>query len=212
MLLRLKDVLIIVLSPNTPGKYAKRLEHMKTILEGYKWAHFESIKNSDHLKSGALSFAAILSKNMETPVIILEDDCSWYETPPETLHIPDDADAVYLGLSSARVHPTYDWCVPQPTVTAVTGYPHLVRIYDMLSMHAILYISEEFKEKCRRELQYFEHNPCYGWDIPIARSLRHFNVYAYKKPLLYQDITYGGGEQGTRWEIDATCPHVAYLL
>ncbi len=202
MHLKLKDIPVVFISPNTPGRYATRYQHMLQILQGWQVKHCQAVAHPVKLISGALSFINALTANMETPVIILEDDCSWYETPPETLHIPDDADAVYLGLSKARVHPDYDWGIANPTITAVTEYPHLVRIHDMLSMHAILYISKEFKEKCIQGLQAFVRHVTDGWDIPIARLQQIYTVYALKIPLLYQDATYQGNEESTRWHIN----------
>ena len=151
-------------------------------------------------RSGVVSMIRLLESRLENfrPFVCLEDDCSATDWTVPTFSVPDDADAVYLGISAYGLHPQVDQAILQIEGTHVPDDPTIVRIYSMLSTHAIFYNTRRWVENCIE---------CYktalassrpeSWDIPLARSQRHFNVYALRKPMFYQDSVVGGQEEPT---------------
>ena len=74
----------------------------------------------------------------------------------------------------------------------------LVRIYNMLSTHAILFMTRAWAQNCLECVRQAPDSDLPGsWDIPIARSMANYKVYALKKPLFYQDAKMGGQEEPT---------------
>jgi hypothetical protein len=62
---------------------------------------------------------------------------------------------------------------------------NLVKVYNMLSTHAIYFISKRFKERIINEFSKFSSRH-YNADILIERTQRFYNIYACKKILFYQ--------------------------
>jgi len=132
------------------------------------------------------------SLEIEQPVLVMEDDCSptkWF-TP--VVKVPDDADALYVGTSIRGL--TSDWKYKNfKTDTIWHGKPNLINPYhntykvtNMLSTHAILYITKKYREFCINLIEYcvIDDLPC---DIIFAEGMKRFNVYAVTHPLFYQD-------------------------
>jgi hypothetical protein len=69
-------------------------------------------------------------------------------------------------------------------------YPGLLQVYNMLGAHAILYLSEDYKNLCARISRHFycisDHQ-----DIGFAEVQKYFNVYAFDDPLFYQTSSNG---------------------
>ena len=83
---------------------------------------------------------------IDPPFIILEDDATPINFKPE-IEIPDDADAFYLGISSwGRMNGHSGPFVQYQE--DVDG--ELLRVYNMLGTHAILYLTPEFVSVCKK--------------------------------------------------------------
>ena len=182
----------------------ERKEHMeKTLFDLNAKCH---IGVSDQgRKSGVMGMIEILKKRLNDhfkPFLLLEDDCSRTKWFRYTLSIPADTDAVYVGLSVYGIHPYIPQGYPNlVSWTQVSDEPELVKLKNMLSTHAILFVSQRWTEMC---LQCFEKTlasvPGSGncdYDILLCRSLPLFNTYALRKPLFYQDKIVGGCEDAT---------------
>jgi len=190
--------LIYLHGPNRP----ERKEHMEKIL------HEKGLSAECHVGvsdkgpwSGITGMIDIMRKRLDCefkPFILMEDDCSpteWfrYEVP-----IPEDADALYVGLSTYGLHPQHNFGILRVEYTPVPGEPEIVRLLNMLSNHAIMFVSKRWTENC---LECFERtvrcakDPAY--DIELCRTLPQFNVYALKKPLFFQDAKVGGQQEPT---------------
>ena len=122
---------------------------------------------------------------VEPPFILFEDDCVVKNFKP-IIEIPDDADAVYLGISS--------WGRMNSHSGPFVQYEDLgdgfLRIYNMLSAHAILYLNQEYVSLCSRiseqATSIADHQ-----DIGFAEIQRYFNVYAFDDPMFYQSSSNG---------------------
>ena len=128
-----------------------------------------------------------------TPFVILEDDATPYKQIPDNIDVPDDADIVYLGLSSQG------WSglghMLQHSVDINNDY---VRTYNMLGGHSIMFCTPLGASAYQRALVENYYTRLIIWDIPFADSQSYYNVYALKIPLFYQDKNLGGQELPTK--------------
>jgi hypothetical protein len=130
----------------------------------------------------ALSHKSILD-SINEPTIILEDDCV-LRNDSYIIEIPDDTDALYLGLSA--------WGfingVSRPNNFNYEKQPEfhgIYRIDGMLATHAILYISKDYIDISRRIAAWSAENNKHI-DQGFALIQKYYNVYALKKPIFYQ--------------------------
>jgi hypothetical protein len=200
MILDLRDLDIVYLhGPHRP----ERKEHMEAHLKE------NGLKAECHVgvcdkgaQSGVLGMISIMKKRLDgefRPFVLLEDDCSPTKWLRHVFPVPEDADAMYLGLSTYGIHPVHDFGIPQVSYTGVTGEPELVRLFNMLSNHAIFFVSKRWTENC---LSCFEQTVACAkdpraYDIEQCRTIPNFNVYALREPLFFQDSKVGGQEDAT---------------
>ena len=139
------------------------------------------------------------------PFIIFEDDCK-VKNFRTIIDVPDDSDAVYLGISSwGRMNSHSGPCVQSESI----GFG-MVRIYNMLSAHAILYIDKEFISMCSR-VAYQSYETAEHQDIGFAEMQRYFNVYAFNEPMFYQTSSNGTDEPLTSYpSFEIIQPHRTY--
>ena len=124
---------------------------------------------------------------IDPPFIIFEDDCQIKNFRPE-VEIPEDADAVYLGISSwGRMNGHSG-----PYVQYTQVKDDLYRVYNMLGGHAILYLSPEYIKMCQRITYHAGYEIEDYQDIGFAEIHRWFNVYAFDDPFFYQTSGYHG--------------------
>ncbi len=137
-----------------------------------------------HLAGCSLSHYNALNE-IDPPFIIFEDDCVIKNNTPEIV-IPDDADAVYLGISSWGRMNSHSG----PFVQYEEVSDGLLRIYNMLSAHAILYLNHEYISLCKKISQQ-AYEIADHQDIGFAEIQRYYNVYAFDDPLFYQTSSNG---------------------
>jgi len=145
----------------------------------------EAYEFSDrHLAGCSLSHHIALNE-IDPPFIVFEDDCVIKNFSPE-ITIPDDADAVYLGISSWGRMNSHSG----PFVQYKRLENNLVRVYNMLGAHAILYLSQEYTSLCskiaKNGYDISDHQ-----DIGFAEIQRYYNVYAFDDPFFYQTSSNG---------------------
>jgi hypothetical protein len=120
------------------------------------------------------------------PLIVMEDDCSLFEFSgwDPIIQVPEDTDAVYLGTSwfgMVRGVSTFRGCISS------SYNDKFNRVYNMLGIHAVLYLSERYKDHVVKTLKEFQKNPeDRGCDEPIALTMKNFNILSLKLPYFYQ--------------------------
>lgn len=151
---------------------------------GFKYVErFSAIKHeSGRIIGCARSHYEILKKNIKPPFIILEDDCVLNGDFLHCMEVPDNADALYLGISHWGRYLNHSG--PYVHYEKITD--ELVKIYNMLTTHAILYLSEEYKNICKRIAYYYGYMIEDHVDIGFAEIQKFFNVYALDNPLFVQ--------------------------
>lgn len=139
-------------------------------------------KPNDPLSGCANSHYNILS-SIKDKTIILEDDCV-IKNKKHIIEVPDDADAVYLGLS--------EWGFNRDTskkenftFSKHKDFEDVYKVSGMLATHAILYITEDYINTCKIVSKYSSENSVHV-DQGFARIQRYFNVYALANPVFYQ--------------------------
>ena len=165
-------------------------ESMKTMLTECGFENIIRISASKfpdrHLAGCSFSHFNALRK-IEPPFIVFEDDCK-VKNFRSIIEIPEDSDAIYLGISSwGRMNSHSGPCVQYDVEDQYEG---LLHVYNMLGAHAILYLSEDYTNLCARISHHF-----YGisdhQDIGFAEVQKYYNVYAFDDPLFYQTSSNG---------------------
>jgi hypothetical protein len=192
--LDLSTIKTIVLHNRT----SRRRDHIDSVLGKTKleYSFFNSIPRDSSLVSAIDSlihiFTELLARPEFTPVIMLEDDINTTDQFKHVIQIPECADCVYLGLSdcyaSFGARPTHKW---------LSVNDELVQIRDMLSLHAYVITSKQWLQVLLECMTSLKSN-AYAWDIPVARKMNEYKVYAFKKPFFYQDAAVGGQQGPTK--------------
>ena len=207
----------------------RRRAHMESMC-GALFARYARIEGPDAKKLGLPGTAgcglgharsvdaALVASDAFEPFLVLEDDVSAYAgagaSLPE-LRYPADADAVYLGVSTAgAMRGTLNSCQAPVQRRRCATHPHLVHVFNMLGTHAILFLTRAFALAYMRAM--VEGAALAGAAVSGAaaagspntatvhvdqlacRLQTRFRVYALTRPLFYQDAKFGGQETDTR--------------
>ena len=185
MNLELKDIPAIYINLDQD---VDKNENMKSMLNECGFKHIIRVEGrytpERPLAGCSISHYNALSE-VDPPFIIFEDDCKVKNFSP-SINIPDDADAVYLGISSWGRMNSHSG----PFVQYENLRGGLLRIYNMLSAHCVLYLDEEYTSLCRR-ISYNSYETAQHQDIGFAEIQRYYNVYAFDQPFFYQTSSNG---------------------
>ena len=183
----------------------QRRQHFLTEFGDLDITEVNPIVGIEKHKSGVSGFSRILDlavRNQKVgepfqPFGIFEDDVKKYrQFPLEGIEIPDDADILYLGLSSYGMS-DFSHCYE---VFYKNVSPDIVRVYNMLSLHGFMICSIRGLlaiQKCMME-SFFTG---FIWDIYVAQIQPYYNCYALRVPLVYQWGELGGQEAPTKIEL-----------
>lgn len=182
MKLNLIDIPVYYINLDEQDEKRERTETMLKQI-GFKFVErFSAIKHdAGRIIGCARSHYEILNK-AEVPFIILEDDCSLNKEFPESIELLDNADALYLGISHWGRYLNHSG----PYVHYSKVNDDIVRVHNMLATHAILYLSQEYANMCKRVSYHFGYEVENHLDIGFAEVHRFFNVYSFDEPLFRQ--------------------------
>jgi len=206
MKILLKNIKHYFLTVNTHGE---RKKHMIDEFKEYDLVEVNPVLGIKREISGVTGFSRMIDLGLRnqdrtkpfSPFIMYEDDCSKYREYPEYIEIPDDADLCYIGLSKCSTcNYGYGWHY-------ASYYKHIdndvIQIYNMLSTHGIMVCSASGALALQKALLDGCHQKKEAWDTCIAQLQYYYNVYALRKPLVYQDAKYGGIEDATKFSIES---------
>ena len=135
------------------------------------------------------------------PFVVIEDNTSW--TPAldkPCITVPTEADALYIGTSVCAVQPTVN-CFGATLVWEDIGLD-VVRIYNMLSTHALVVLTPAYAAAYSRALMEAACMTRFGQDTVLdcvtTRLGAYYVVCAVRTPYLFQDARVGGYEKETR--------------
>jgi len=119
----------------------KRLKDSSKVLGSLDipFTRFEAIKHKRSVVGCGMSHLSLLSK-IKPGTLILEDDIAGTSVAQNVMHYPEEADAIYLGVSNHG----YIRVVPighRHTVLATQYSPNWKRVFNMCSTHAIWYLT-----------------------------------------------------------------------
>jgi GR25 family glycosyltransferase involved in LPS biosynthesis len=121
-------------------------------------------------------------KDRDLPILVFEDDIAVTHFD-HIVEVPDDADALYLGVSiMGTIRGKHKERI---IADKVDGYDHLYRIHNMLAAHAILYLNKEYVKSLAKETKKCV-NSGKPVDIAMAKHMAKGNVYALDKPMFIQ--------------------------
>jgi len=186
MKLKLTDIPVVYINLDEATEKGERVQKSLEELGFKNIIRFSAHKETIGKKGCAISHVYALEE-VEPPFLLIEDDCLPKEFVDE-IEFPDDADAVYLGISSWGRMNSHSG--PFVQYGEVEEHPHLLRIYNMLSTHAILYLNSDYIDLCRR-IAYQSYLIADHLDIGFAEVQRYYDIYAYDNPLFYQTSSNG---------------------
>lgn len=184
--MRIQDFKVVYICPDHNEKYHARKLHMDSMLATL------GFKDIVHYKSGTDGWpkclndatVTILTTYMNEPILLLEDDVEF--TGVSEFEFVHGADAIYFGVSRSAAHPKLD--TSRGTSMFVPYSKNHVRVMNMLSAHAVLYITSRYKQAVCDKIRI---NPlkCFN-DIAMARLQPSYRILANKKPSFYQSATF----------------------
>ena len=194
---KLTDIPVIYINLDEQTERKERIENSLKELGFKNIIRLSAYKDPDSKRGCAYSHALALEE-IEAPFILLEDDC-----------LPLN-DAVYLGISSwGRMNSHSGPCVQWDNVD---NYPDIVRIYNMLSAHAIFYINSDYVDLCKR-ISYNGYLISDHHDIGFAEVQRYYDIYAFDSPLFYQTSSNGTNQKlSTYQHIEFFAPDSKFWL
>jgi len=150
-------------------------------------------RHSNGFAGCAQTVSDFLHQITDGPFVLMEDDVEVKNWNP-IVEVPDNADALYLGISGwGRMNGHSGPFVQWDRVDE-----NLLRVYNMLSGHAIVYLSSEWVEMARRCCYHAGYVIESYYDVQIAEVQRFFNIYALDDPYFYQ--TSSDGNQKVTYE------------
>ena len=120
----------------------------------------------------------------DLPLLMMEDDAKDTEHWEPVIEVPEHCDALYLGTSwfgMVRGESQYKGCI-----SSVYDDKYL-KVYNMLGVHAVLYLTKEYRDFVVELLEGFKKNPEGGCDECVAANMKSFDVLAVKEPFFYQN-------------------------
>tara|TARA_R100000697_G_scaffold35038_1_gene46648 strand:- start:973 stop:1659 length:687 start_codon:yes stop_codon:yes gene_type:complete len=137
-------------------------------------------QNIRHHVGCAQSHIDILEdKSNGTPLLILEDDVvvtPWYK---DTIEVPDDTDAVYLGISHGNKN-YFAQDVSEP------DGEWLARIQGVFATHAILYLTDKYKKATIDIAKEYAYNRNIPFDVGCSEIQKSFKVLTPHLPFFAQ--------------------------
>ena len=134
-------------------------------------------KSIYHYRGCAQSHIDILEEETKLPLLILEDDAktneNWYS--PIIDNVPEDTDAIYLGVSHG-----------DGRYIAQDIGNNLASIKGVFATHAILFLTERYKEAVIETAKDFVYNKNTPFDLGCAGLQHKFNVITTHLPIFYQ--------------------------
>ena len=162
---------------------------MERILAHHKFENVIFYKSGSEGYPLCLNIATynVLQQNLDTPILILEDDIVFRKNPNFIYDIPDNSDAVYFGISGNCANSEFT-----RNRLVVSGDYELYndtffQVKNMLSTHAILYLGKEYK-KIVSENVLAQESPS---DLIICKFLSVFRIYGLCQPLCWQSEKLG---------------------
>lgn len=159
-----------------------RQENMMKLFQDLNLKNTErisAIKEQPYYYGCGMSHIKTLQRGLEEgiPFAVLEDDIAFNETFKPTIDVPDDADAIYLGWTTwSATKERASSSQMSRELNASMFDDNFVKVSYMTSLHAVLYLSEEYVRKCIDSMQEWVQEKKWHCDVGTAEVQSDFNV------------------------------------
>jgi hypothetical protein len=182
MKLKLLDIPVYYINLDDQDEKRKRTEFMLKSLGFKKVTRVSAIKHEAGRIIGCARSHYEILKSQKPPFIILEDDCSLSREFESEVEVPDNADAMYLGISHWGRYLNHSG----PYVHYKKYNDDILQVYNMLATHAICYLSDTYVDICKRISYNCGYEIENHLDIGFAEIHRFYNVYSFDEPIFTQ--------------------------
>jgi len=182
MKIKLTDIPVFYINLDECQEKKERTEEMLKSLGFNNVERFSAIKHKSGRIIGCARSHYEILKTQKPPFIILEDDCSLNKEFVNEINIPDNADALYLGISHWGRYLNHSG--PYVHITKIND--EIVRVHNMLATHAIMYLTDSYVDICKRVSYHFGYEVENHLDIGFAEIHKLYNVYSFNSPLFRQ--------------------------
>jgi hypothetical protein len=135
---------------------------------------------------GLSHIKALRTWNTERPLLVLEDDIALTDDFRPSIERPADADAIYLGASAYGTVADANLLPVFQAVIAEDAASGLVRVHNMLAAHAILHLTDRWKQGAIEGIMHAMIDRGLTPDQGLANIQGDFRVYAAQQPFFYQ--------------------------
>lgn len=170
----------------------ERNKSMIDVFNNYSFKNYERVSgviandrvgcSLSHIK--ALEIAV---KNNIYPYIILEDDVNIYNNK-FIIDIPDDSDALYLGISSFGSNINIEKKAEKLVyIKNIDSIKH--KVVNMVGRHAIVHTNKKYDIEAIKYNKLFikNKNKYFAGDVAISELNNKKNVYCLNTPVFYQN-------------------------
>ena len=169
-------------------KHKEKNDNMYNLLSSIGFETIERIEGVLDIENSVAGCSKAHHKalsSFKAPFVLFEDDCVLFEENIVTqIHLPDDADALYLGISSwGRMNGHNGFYLQYDKFEEQSN---LLRIYNMLGGHSIIYLTEDYKKMCEKVSYHAGYVIKDYQDVGFAEIQKFFNVYSLNNPMFYQ--------------------------
>jgi hypothetical protein len=136
----------------------------------------------------------------ERPLLVLEDDVAETEDLSPAIVVPDDADAVYLGISRYGAVEPVDFVGFVDLVAVEPAGEGLLRLHNVLGAHAIVHLTPRWRTAAIEAMVASIADRGWDPDRGLAAIQGDFKVYAPARPAFYQAARFQPEGWGWRQE------------
>jgi GR25 family glycosyltransferase involved in LPS biosynthesis len=150
---------------------------------------FDAVKHTKGIVGCGMSHFNLLnqSKNLISTnnIFILEDDVQLTTLNNDLIfEIPDNTDALYLGISRFGFVPRVNVGIFD-SVFSCDVDKNYKRVFNMCSTHAIVYLSQRYVDAVLNTIDFCLKNDI-AFDLGIASIHKNFNILTPKNPMFFQ--------------------------
>jgi hypothetical protein len=139
--------ILVINSEDRPDRRAFMQRQMDAL--GLPFSFVNGVRMTGPGKGCAQAHLSVLKRtDVRTPFLVLEDDCEFTDNFHYRYVFPEEAEAVYLGVSGFGIQPPGSIGTGEGIWKGVrfTRFgPNYLRVFNMLSGHARLYLTESYR-------------------------------------------------------------------
>ena len=203
----LRDIPILVINSEDRPDRRTFMQRQMDALE-LPFSFMNGIRMSGGGRGCAQAHLAILKQSdVSVPFLVLEDDCEFTDKFHYGYELPEESDAVYLGVSGFGIR-------PPGSIGTGTGIwkgvrftrfgANYLRVFNMLSGHARLYLTETYREAVKDKATFYCEQGRRMDGVQASLHLSHV-VLTPNEVVCHQNPTLGG-------QFRATCRSLLELL